>query len=1020
MITKSTRIHSPSRVSPFSHSPIFAFLLFLSLFLSSSLSAQLIINEGSNRNFNSLVDEYGDAEDWIELYNSGSESIDLFGYSLTDDLDEPTLYTFPHFNINPGEFLLIFCSGKNTFQTQGFTNVAYITDYTPSIGWNEHAFDQEFVWDGFSDIVVNSCSYNSAGYTVNSIFNQTETPYVSTTVTYADGNDSPCYATIGEQHYVRPNIQLNGIPIGEGTVTNGNTGYPAPYGNWYFAARNQMLYTAEELTAAGLTAGPITSLAWDVVASEGDFYSYINISIKQIDLETLTAEFLNDAGSYFHTNFKLEGNGETVRLFSPEGIATDSLDVDCPSFEASLGCFPDGSEETFVLQNPTPGYSNETSTVCTGVAVAPAFSVESGIYASLQYLTLYDLNTTPATIYYTTNGQEPNESSTLYNGEVIPIFQSAAIRAKAYVPGLLPSEITTKSILINVDHTTPIVSVVVDPAHLYGESGIFDNWGTDWERFAQIAYFDSSSTHPLLFERSTSMQVDGGWGGSRYHPQHSFRLELAKGALGESPVELPLLPNRPEREIYSKLYFRNGSNMWLAYPWKDAMHVEMMMGETNGYFSAMRPAVVYINGNYFGVYEMREKLDREYFETYDNCVGSPMDNLTQSAWYGGQLRANEGDIMNYYDSFNSFSALDPSSSDFLEEADDIYDMEYLTDYIIGEAWVGNTDWPGNNIRIYRSDSTFNRWRFVTIDLELALQPFGWSECAFNGLNYAIGHGEGHIYVGPWVKSLQNDEYKEYFINRYADVLNTSYRPERLLAMSQNYFERWALEMPQEFQVWVNNWEAPTYMSNLYNALLIHQDELVCKSENAFDNIQESFGLDGTFNLTLEALPAGAGKIHINSITPTDLPWDGMYFDNIPVTITAEANEGYVFDHWVPNAVITDINNPNFQGAISANNINFTAVFNGLVGVEEVTADAVTTELSVYPNPASNVIQMENSGKRIVRWEMYTTAGQLIKSSSSNMSSHRAVVDLNDVAPGAYLFKAIYLDGSTDVKNWMKL
>ncbi|MFM2000268.1 MAG: hypothetical protein RL204_2215, partial [Bacteroidota bacterium] len=273
----------------------------LLLAFSASVSAQLILNEGSNRNFNAIVDEYGDAEDWIELYNSGSEAIDLFGYSLTDNEEEPTQYTFPHFTLNPGEFLLVFCSGKNTFYTQGFTNVAYIPDYIPTVGWNEHAFDQEFVWDGFSDIVVNSCSYNAAGYTVNSIFNQTETPYVSTTLTYADGNDSPCYATLGEQHYVRPNIQLNGFPIGEGTITNGNTGYPAPYGNWYFAARNQMLYTAEELTAAGLTAGPITSLAWDVVATEGDFYSYINISMKQINLETLTAEFLNDAGSYFHT-----------------------------------------------------------------------------------------------------------------------------------------------------------------------------------------------------------------------------------------------------------------------------------------------------------------------------------------------------------------------------------------------------------------------------------------------------------------------------------------------------------------------------------------------------------------------------------------------------------------------------------------------------------------------------------------------------------------------------------------------
>ncbi len=986
--------------------------------ISFNVSAQIVINEGSNRNFQTVVDEDGEAEDWIELYNMGNEAVDLFGYQLTTELEneeELEPWTFPHYTLQPGEHLLIFCSEKNRIFSSPFEQVAFISDYTPFVGWNTHEFSQDFIWDGVSDIVVNSCSYNNTGYVSNAVFNQTATPYISSTVTYNDGSDASCYGLGGEVHASRPNIQLNGISIGEGTLNNNTTSYPAPYGNWYWSARNQMLYKASELQAAGLTAGPISSIAWDVTYTDNVLYTYVDIALKQVSVDGLTPQFINNSGVYFHTDFRIASEGEVVYLIAPDGNTVDELNVSVPAMNASVGLFEDGNEPSMLLQTPSPGATNNNSALAVGVAESPLFSLDSGVYPSLQSVIIYDLNTGNSQVYYTTNGEEPTQESTLYDGENIPVFQSTVIRARAYKTGMLPSAITSATYLINVDHSTPIVSVMVDPEHLYGPEGIFDNWGLDWERYAQMMYFDSTATHPLLFERQTAMQIDGGAGGSRAHPQHSFRLELAKGSLNENPVLLPLLPNRPEREQYSRLYFRNGSNQWLTMPWKDACQVEMMTGESKGYFSAMRPVTVYINGQYFGLYEMREKLDEEMFTIYDQSV--PDDVISLSYWYQSQLRATTGDPLNYWMSVEQFFQLDPSAPNFLEQADAIFDMEYYADYIIGQTWIGNADWPQNNIKAHRSDSTFNRWRFSTIDMELSLAPNGWTDCFFEGLGQVYGAGQDQPFVGPWIRSMNNEAYRQYFINRYADLLNTSYRIERLLAMSDNYFERWAPEMPNEYQRWGDPGNVNGWMNELYLRHLAFQADLECKSSVIRDQIQNRYELEGQFTLTLDVEPAGAGYIQINTITPQDLPWDGIYYNGVPIEITAFANEGYEFQFWEDNPFIGNVNIPTWSGPINLEEINFTAVFEEVVGVNETAAN--TSSAMLFPNPVSSVLQLENKDKRMNGYEIYASDGRLIHQDQMALSQYRWNLDVSSYSKGIYTIKVKYLDGDAEVLRWVK-
>ncbi|MEN9333060.1 MAG: hypothetical protein RLY35_240 [Bacteroidota bacterium] len=977
----------------------FTFLLFL---FSLDGSTQLVINEASNKNFSQLLDEDGEASDWVELYNNSNAPINLMGYKISDDNNFTNAFEFGSYVLEPNAYLIVFCSEKNRQYSPPFTFVNGTDGFVPHNGWNDHDFIAPYAWDGMSNLIVNTCSYSNTGYTVNSIFNQSYTSFPSAVVAFQDGGDGICGAASGELHNVRPVMKINGNVIGNYDYVNGTTDYPAPYGNWYWAARNQFMIRADELTAAGLSAGDIQQISFDVNYTDSTVYTYFQVQVKQVAQSEMTTQFINNEGAYFHTDFVLSSAGDSLYLFNPQGQVIHSFFVNCPTFDVSQGLIPNGVGNELTFSIPNPGAFNNNDVIAMGMATAPILSESSGVYSGLLNIDIYDTNPQGSTVYYTTNGNEPTTNDMAYTGTPIPIFQSTVVRARAFITGKLPSEIVSASYLINVNHSTPIVSVTTDAANLYGSNGIFDNWGEDWEKYAQMDYFDSTAQHQWVFSRQTSMQIDGGAGGSRSNPQHSFRLEFAKSDFNETPVLLPLIPHQPNRAKYDRLYFRNGSNQWLQLPYKDAALTEMTTRANHGYYSTMRPVSVYLNGQYFGLYEMREKLDEEYFKQQDNGSKSSMDVLSLSYWNGGVLRATSGDVNHYWNDVGYVWGLDPAAPDYMTKMDSLFDMTYLTDYIIGETFVTNYDWPYNNIKIHRSDSTMYKWRFATIDLELSLQPNGWSDCNSNGLEHAMNTGQDNPYIRPWWQSMSNPQYRRYFINRYADVLNSTYKEERLLDVENNFFNIWTPEMPNEYQRWGDPWNVSGWMNDYYNRHLQLRDELTCKTTNIRGQIQTILGLGTPRELTLNIEPSDAGVIQLNTLNITDSTWAGTYFEDVDIDMMAYAKPGYVFSHWGNNSVITDTLMGSWNGFINQDSLIFTANF---------AVDTTLTNLAenssfftqVYPNPAQNQIRITTDPeKKLIR--IFDIMGkEVITQYLPNGSTE---LDISAWSSGCYMIKVL--------------
>ncbi len=924
------------------------------------------------------MDENGDASDWIELYNAGGTAANLNGFTLSDKATNPNMWILSNIVIPAGGFKQIYCSQKNRYGSAPFQFGLSQQNFTPQSGWSQHNMTTPFYWDGTSNLIVDVCSYNNAQYTENSIFKQTATPYVSTIVSSIDGSPAACSSNNGLTYFQRPNIKLNNAIIGTGTIQNSNTDYPAPFGNWYWGARHQILIRANELSAAGLSAGMINSIGFEVAATNGENYTYVDFHLNLTSEVELSAEFIPLEGNLFHTNFKLDGNGETVYLFDPSQQLISSLQVASPSRDISTGSSPDGSN-VITWMTPTPNESNINATSYTDSLSRPILSKNSGVNNSPFYLKISNPNATPCKLVYTTDGSEPTFNSPSY-ADSIYVYQKKVIRAKIFplvaTNGQLPSQQSIATYLFNISHDTPILLVTTDQSNLYGSTGIFDNWSSDWVKPAHAVYLDEGLGHPFAFERQTAIRMDGGAGGSRSHPQHSFRLSFDHGALGSSSVDYPLIPDRPNRTKYSEIYLRNGSNQYLTLPYKDASQVRMMSEGTKTYYSAYRPVSVYINGSYFGLYELREKFNSEYFEIHDGANKDSLELLSLSYWYNLVLRSVEGDVANFWSSYADFQTLNAQSPTYVSDADQLFDLKSYTDYIIGESWMGNVDWPTNNIKIYRSDKTNWRWRFALIDLELSMQPNGWTSCTDNHIDYMLGQSTNIPYINIWLKSIQNLDYKQSFINRFADLMNTSYRTEVILNRENMYFESMVTEMPNEYARWGDPNNIEGQMQTFVTNHEIFQEQLSCRNEIVFDNIKNGFNLTKTIEVSLDVIPENAGEIALNTIQPATYPWQGIYFDGVPISMSPVAKPGYIFSHWIPSAFIGDTLADTLLTNVTANIAYFTAVFKLI----PLPPDGPDIHFTVAPNPNNGVFTLSHDNKTQAngcQFEMFDFSGRLV-------------------------------------------
>jgi hypothetical protein len=916
-------------------------LLFIALyFLTFSANAQLVINEASNANGSTLIDLDGSTSDWIEIYNTTNQAINLEGYALSDKKSDPLKWIFPSSTIAANGYFTLFASGivpsespeVNHFETAIYPNFSWkylVPDASTPVNWMNVDFDANTWMDGNLGIGYgDGDDQTEVGNGIISVFsrinfNILDTSKIATAILDLDYDD-------GFVAY------LNGVEI----ARSGLMGYP-PTWDELSSDHEAQIYQGgnpvrfmidfDVLKSAMLNGNNVLSIEVHNTANTSSDLSlipFLTFGFKDATSyygSTIHQWFDAQVGGLLQTNFTIKTEGEAIYLSNPSGIIIDSLFV--PDLEAntSFGKFNDGSNNLVYFESPSPNASNNASLAYSAYEKEPSILFSGGFYTSEITVNVVNNSDQGGILRYSVNGQTPDINSPIFS-DSLTFNTNTVLKVRCFptLSNLLPSITKTETYIFMEDFSIPVLSITTDDINLYGAEGIFDNYDSDWKKPCFIEYFDENGVKK--FDSKASIKPDGGAGGSRSNPQHSVTIEPSHSVFGEGkPVVYPLIPAKNYIKEYYSFYLRNGSNLWNQYPQKDAT-IMRIMSESNVGSQAYSPVVVYLNGEYFGVYELREKTKEEYFQSnYGNDPDS-LDLLSVSYFYGpGILRVSEGSDTGFFNMRDFVSSYNPNAPDYFKKSHQKIDLYNFADYIAAENWFANFDWIYNNMKVFRTQTAGNRWRFNLQDMEVGLGI--WGNYDSDLFDYLQTQNLPNPFVEIYNGLIQNTQFHDYFINRYADLMNTTFQQDYYQPIVNEMYEQLLPEMPRQFERWTGDVAGgmQTYEDN--RDILLSQ--FGQRNNYVRSQIVNQFTLDKQVTVTLNALPEGAGYIKISTIVPKSLPWTGVYFDGVPVEITAVANPGYKFLSWLSNSEIPS--NELLNSSIKLNidqDESFLAIFQG--------------------------------------------------------------------------------------------
>ncbi|MDZ7261735.1 MAG: CotH kinase family protein [candidate division KSB1 bacterium] len=584
----------------------------------------------------------------------------------------------------------------------------------------------------------------------------------------------------------------------------------------------------------------------------------------------------NPAHGADHLGFKLDSKGGQIVLLATDGTTViDSLSYQHQFRDISYGRWPDGGSQWLYFTQFTPGAENKQGYA--GFALPPTIEQTAGFYNGSITVTIQPARQGDA-IRYTLDGSDPTESSTPYITPV-PIDQTIIFKARAFNPGALPSPIVSKAFFINSNHTLPVLALITDPKNLFDpQTGIYvnDYDGRAWERFGEFEYFKHQA---LGFHIPAGLRIQGN-SGPRDFKKKSFRAYFRKG-YGEERLNYPLYPNDTVT-TFARLVLRagyddsmeptSGGTNARATLLRDPLVTELWR-RTGGLTPQSSFAVLYLNNNFHGIYDIKESID-EYF--IKDHLGYEDVDIIRTRW--DSLELVYGDRTKWRELVSFFQTNTFTSDDKIAEAAQRLDLDNFTTL---QALIHGTEYMtwAYGVFMFRQKTDAATWQWTIWDADRSFNDVNW-----NG--FTSQYNPIAIYLDNLItkKLLQNPSYKEKYINRIADLLNTVFLPENVQSIIDSLAQVIAPEIPAEVSKWGNTVEKWNENIDFLKSFAEQRPAIVRQQ------MQDYFHLQGQAELTV-AIEGGKGKIKINTVTISQFPWSGKYFWNIPITVTAIPEPG---------------------------------------------------------------------------------------------------------------------------------
>lgn len=729
----------------------------------------LYINEFMASNATTICDSFGSYSDWIELYNSTDTDMDISGFGISDNLSQPMKYRFPDgTTIAAKGYLVVFCSGNEGMQNGELHAPFGLRSYG-------------------EDVVI----ANRAGRIIDSYsFKNQETDVSMARVPDGAGEfqsnsqPSPGYPNTGAGYSAfdaANRLPLGGVYISE---FGGSTGSVAS--DWVEIYNSTG--SAVSLGGYGLSNNPKNPAKWvfpDISIEPGEYLLlYATGSADKAQKKNLKL------------NFCISSTGETLFFFDPNGKLIDKLSAGRMKSGQSYG--RDGSDNRYYYADPTPGAQNGKG--YEGITQLPAFSVTPGIYDNA--VTVAITAGEGETIRYTTDCTTPNASSEVYSGE-LSISKNSVIRAAAFRDGYLSGDVATATYLFRsdgVNHALPVVTLVTDPDNLWNsKTGIYatgDQFDPDaasyadtlqsatyyqakfateeqvdtiWEKPAAFSLFDDNGKQ--VFTQNVGIRIAGSFGRGR--AQKGFNV-IARKEYGKGSMEYPFFENRPYTE-YKAVVLRAGAQDQNRSKIRDELASGLLEGtDINILYQAYRPTVLYLNGEYWGVYFMKEKRNRFFVAQHENT-----ENNVDLAIGKGFKQRSYGDNSDWVSLYEYATSHDLSSAEAYAYVSERMDVDSFRDYMIAEIYNGNTD--TYNFQYYRLKG--GKWKFIFYDFCWGFQSPGHETLAFR-----MGKTPADVCSAKlFAAMLQNKGWRDSFCRRFGELLNTAFAPERVSALIEELY-----------------------------------------------------------------------------------------------------------------------------------------------------------------------------------------------------------------------------------------
>jgi len=876
-------------------------LVLFPLILSSQ---SLIINEVLSSNQGSLYDEDGDTPDWIEIYNAGGSAVNLQDFGLSDDMEDEFKWTFEDTPLGAGDHLLVHASGKDRqplrvnwdlIIEEGDIWRYFVGSSEPPADWKEADFN-DVGWDvgptgiGYGDDDDNTVIPTTLSVYLRHSFEIPDLNAIEAVLFHMDFDDG----------YI---AYLNGVEI-----ARVNLGAPGEYAShtstsdtWIEASLYQGLDLPGMLVDAELLTTESNVLAIQVhnhSLGSSDLTSIPFLSLGVLDgtVEDLPPYLKLPSLSEYHTNFQVSSSGELLLLSGPDGTLIDSLTIPALLPDISYGHEPDGEAYLFYFAEPTPGNTNTGGYA--SIAYPPTVSPVPGFYSGGISVTL-ESQSPGTTLYYTLNGSEPTTESPEYS-TALYFTGTTILRVLATNPGGLASPVSSYSYFINETPNLPVISLIFEPGDFFDEeTGIYvpglnaspefphfgANFWEDWERPIHLEYFEDGNT--LSYAAPAGVKIFGGW--SRGFPQRSLSL-FARNTYGVSEFQYPFFAEI-DLDSFEALVLRNSGNDWNYTSMRDGFMTGLVL-DREVEVQAFQPVEVYLNGEYWGLYNLREKTNEHFVAAHS---GQNVDNVDLLELDGQVIH---GDNSQYHDLIQYVESNDLSIAEHYEYVKDRIDIDAFIDYQVSQIFFDNRDWPGNNIKFWRPRIPGGKWRWIMFDTDFG---FGiWNPYAYqdNTLEFATDPWGPEWPNPPWStlllrKLLENEDFRTEFILTTCDLVNSNLSTGAILDAIDMHHDWISSAIPDHFNRWnhnsVNNW------NNQVGVL-----EHFAQFRPAYMRLHTRlmFDLGPLKVLALDVEPTSTGLIRVHSIVPDDYPWTGHYYQDIPIDLEAVPAPGHVFSHWV--------------------------------------------------------------------------------------------------------------------------